>query len=568
MGAATMNMKKLITIGALTSIFVVKAWGSVFFTVDVGSLQDENGVALVDKGMLYLISSGPDGEFSLPTPGSVTGGGDDAIIAFWDLSAEASTGGEYIVSSGEVAYDGAWAQGDNLAILWFPDLTLANQSPVASEPFGFYRNTSVSGGGDAWELPEDGTLLHSLKFFTEGDNPLVNGSDVPALLAAAGLGVGDSAGPPTGPSSVATNEDNPGTVKFEWNGASAPGGAYRIERKLAGGSDWTVLGIVEEGTTSYDDPSVGRGKEYDYRLVAINGFDAVLSSVSTIESLRSSLHNIATRGIIGGGDNVLIVGFTVEGTGDITLLTRTKGPALAVEFPTLSTAGDPVAYFQLGAPNQQSNDNWGDDQFSEIQALLAPRTNALPIADENSKDAAMVVTLNGTSLNTIISTDTEAKEALGLVEIFDATEALPNDATNRIVNLSTRGFIGTGDNILIGGFIVKGQVSSKLLIRGVGPSLALESFNGPVAGHITDTSIILIPPGAAVEDWITNDDWEDEGNSAEIVAVSDAVGATNFETGSKDSAILIDADPGLYTFFLTGVEGGTGIGLIEVFLAD
>ena len=76
-----MISKRLITTGALTSIFVAKAWGSVFFTVDVGSLQDENGIALVDKGMLYLISSGADGSFSLPTEGSITGAGDDSIVA-------------------------------------------------------------------------------------------------------------------------------------------------------------------------------------------------------------------------------------------------------------------------------------------------------------------------------------------------------------------------------------------------------------------------------------------------------------------------------------------------------
>ena len=65
-----------------------------------------------------------------------------------------------------------------------------------------------------------------------------------------------------------------------------------------------------------------------------------------------------------------------------------------------------------------------------------------------------------------------------------------------------------------------------------------------------------------------NDNWEDDGAAAEVIAVSDEVGAANYATGSKDSALVTTLSPGLYTFFLQGVDDGTGVGLIEVFLAD
>ncbi len=563
-----MKMKKLITLGTLVPMFAIKAWGSIFFTVDVGSLQDENGVALVDEGMLYLISSGADGDFSLPTEGSVTGSGDDSIVASWDLSVESTTSGEYIVSSGEVVFDGAWTAGDDLAILWFPNLTPGNQSPAANEPYGFYRNTSINGSGDVWELPEDGTLLHSLKFFTEGDNPLVDSSDVPALLAAAGLGVGDSAGPPIAPSTVATNEDNPGTVTFEWEGASVPGGAYRVERKLAGGSDWTVLGFVDgDGATSYDDPTVGRGKDYEYRLVAVNGFDSVASAGASIQSLRSSLANIATRGVLGSGNQALILGFVIKGTGPIDILATAKGPELANQGISNFALDPTIALFPFGASAPDAeNQDWGDSQTTEINDLV-DRSFAQPFSDQASKDAALALSPEGTQLFTAVVNDNENANGIGLVEVFDATEVAPNDAQNRLVNVATRGFVGTGNDVLIAGFIVSGQVDSKLLLRGLGPAIG-------IGGTLEDPTITLFRtdftqnPPVNIE-VATNDNWDDAPNDVEeIIEVSNQVGAAELDPGAKDSIILVDAEPGLYSFVLSGVSNGTGIGLVEVFLAD
>lgn len=574
-----MKMNKSILIGVLTAILATNAWGSVFFTVDVGSLQDENGAALVDEGMLYLISSGPDGSFSLPTEGSVTGAGDDSIVASWDLSAESSTQGEYIVSSGEVMFDAAWEAGHDLAILWFPNLTVGNQSPAANEAYGFYRNTSVNGIGDDWELPEDGTLLHSLKFFTDGQNPLVNSSDVPALLASAGLGVGQPAGPPVAPTNVDTNENNPGTVTFEWAGASVPGGAYRIERKLAGGSDWTVLGTVEAGATSFDDPSVGRGKDYEYRLVAINGFDAVASSEASIQSLRSSLANIATRGIMGSGDQALILGFVIQGTGPIDILATAKGPELANQGITNFALDPTMTLFRTDFTQNppvnievSSNDDWGGDQVTVSD--LVNRTFAQPFTSETSKDAALATSPEGTQLFTAVVNDIENANGVGLVEIFDATGTsrngvAPNDAQNRLVNVATRGFVGTEDDVLIAGFIVDGQVDSKLLLRGLGPSISDPNLTGKLEDPtitLFRTDFTQVPP-VNVE-VATNDNWEDAPNVDEIVTVSNQVGAAVLASGAKDSIILVDALPGLYSFILSGANDGTGIGLVEVFLAD
>ena len=427
-------------------------------------------------------------------------------------------------------------------------------------------------------MPEDGTLLHSLKFFPDVSNPLVDAGDVPSFVASAGFGAGETVGSPTAPTSVATNEDSPGTVNFNWDGASVPGGGYRIERKLASGSDWTVLGTVGSGATSFDDDSVGRGKDYEYRLVAINGFDSVASSSVQIQSLRSSLANIATRGRIGSGAEALILGFVIEGTGPIDILATAKGPDLAnvgisnfALDPTISLfrtdfSQNPPVNIESG-----SNDDWGSDATAVNDFI--DRSFAQAFADQASKDGALAISPEGTQLFTAVVNDNENANGVGLVEVFDATGTsrngvAPNDAQNRLVNVATRGFVGTGADVLIAGFIVDGQVDSKLLLRGLGPSIA------GLNGTLEDPTITLFrtdftQPGFPQIEVATNDDWDDDPSKVdEIIAVSNDVGAAVLNSGSKDSILLVDAIPGLYSFVLSGVSDGTGIGLVEVFLAD
>ena len=557
-----MKMKNIISFGAVASIFASGAFGSFGVTIDVGSLQDEGGVDLVQKGMLYLVSGGVDGEFSLPEAGGIVGAGsDDSIVESWDLTSEVSAGGEYIIGSGEVSFAGL-VEGQSLAILWFPNLTEANQVPAASEAYGFYRSADGS-GGDSWAIPTDGTLLHSLKFFA-GASPLLSESDVPPFLAAAAFAAGEDAGPPViNLAGLSTGEPAPGTVTFGWNGTTAPGGAFNVERRLQGGVDWTVLGSVGGDVESFDDPNVGRGKDYDYRLVAINGFGTEMTPAQNIVTLKSNLINLATRGILGTGENVLIVGFSFGGTGDIDLLARTQGPEMAIDSAGLGpddVAADPSSGLYLGPNLIQDNDDWGDTQLEEIKALFSPRTIAQPNSDDASKDSAMIITQTAAKTLTIISQDIQGLGRLALVEVFDTYDGLPNDAPTYLTNLATRGYVGTGSGIIIGGFTIDGEVDMKLLLRGKGPSLPASIVN-----PLLDPKLTLYRGSEVIG---FNDNWEDDGAAAEVIAVSDEVGAANYATGSKDSALVTTLSPGLYTFFLQGVDDGTGVGLIEVFLAD
>jgi hypothetical protein len=133
--------------------------------------------------------------------------------------------------------------------------------------------------------------------------------------------------------------------------------------------------------------------------------------------------------------------------------------------------------------------------------------------------------------------------------------------------VATRGYVGTVDDVLIAGFIVDGEVDSKLLLRGLGPSI------NDLEGTLEDPTITLYyvdwSQGGINVPVATNDNWDDSANNVdEIIAVSSAVGAAKLVPGAKDSILLVDLIPGQYSFILSGVNGGTGIGLVEVFLAD
>lgn len=139
---------------------------------------------------------------------------------------------------------------------------------------------------------------------------------------------------------------------------------------------------------------------------------------------------------------------------------------------------------------------------------------------------------------------------------FAITATVP--LTGRLLNLSTRGFVGTGLNVLAGGFfLVTGP--KNILIRAIGPGLT--QFGVP--GVLDDPRVDLYQGATLVA---SNDNWGSTGNTAAIIAAATSVGAFALPNGSKDSVLLMLALPaGSYTPVVSGVDGGTGIGLVEVY---
>jgi hypothetical protein len=255
------------------------------------------------------------------------------------------------------------------------------------------------------------------------------------------------------------------------------------------------------------------------------------------------LANISTRVGVGGGENVGIAGFVVRTNQPKRLLVRGIGPSIA----GLATLQDPV----LEVRNQAgtviaSNNDWRSTQQAEISATGAAPTN--------DREAAVIINVTGsTARNAYTATLTGAQggEGIGLVEVYD----LDAESFADLGNISTRGFVGQGDAVQIGGLIVRDDSSRNqpqdILLRAIGPSLG----NKGVANPLQDPELTLVDAqGNALE---TNNDWTSNRAAIEATTIP--------PENERESAIRRVLAPGAYTFIMRGVNNGTGIGLVEAY---
>ena len=212
----------------------------------------------------------------------------------------------------------------------------------------------------------------------------------------------------------------------------------------------------------------------------------------------------------------------------------------------------------------QTNDNWGTQSGGAAgvtainQATNRVGAFALP---NNSRDAVILATLNAGSY-TVQARGAANGTGVALVEVYDASTGLTGP---KAINLSTRANVGTGENILIAGFVVNGTVSRRILVRGIGPTLRNFGLGNAV---LPDPQLKLL--NAAGTTLATNDNWASGDNAAYIASASVAAGAFPLANGSADSAIIIMLAPGSYTAQLSGAgtTNNTGIGLVEVYDVD
>ena len=179
-------------------------------------------------------------------------------------------------------------------------------------------------------------------------------------------------------------------------------------------------------------------------------------------SADERLENISTRGQVLTGDGVLIAGFVISGSTDKTVMIRARGPSLT-DFGVPGALSDPqISLLQVDGTPITSNDDWADD----------PRASEIPpsLALTNAKDSALVVTLSPGNYTPIVS-GVGGATGIAIVEVFEL------DTMARLENIATRGFVGTGDNVMIGGFIVSAATSQSWwsCARGAEASLRLAS---------------------------------------------------------------------------------------------
>ena len=143
-------------------------------------------------------------------------------------------------------------------------------------------------------------------------------------------------------------------------------------------------------------------------------------------------------------------------------------------------------------------------------------------------------------------------------ELLPTTSTTGGSDAGQFVNLSTRAFVGTADGVLIPGLVIGGTTSKRVLVRAVGPTLA--GFG--VTGILADPTLTVFRGTTTVA---TNDNWQEQTDSASVATASAASGAFALPAGSKDSALVLTLTPGSYTFRISGVGGTTGIALVEVY---
>ncbi len=288
-------------------------------------------------------------------------------------------------------------------------------------------------------------------------------------------------------------------------------------------------------------PSAQPGDAGTYRVRATSAGTVADSSSVTLSVTGNAgptarLSNLSVRTAMDAGQT-LIVGTVVSG-GTRNILVRAAGPALGAFLAGAMT--DPRLELYNGTTQTFSNDNWPSnltDTFSSVGAFGFPA---------NSLDAAFVQNIEGG--RSIWARGTGA--GVVLVEAYD----LGTGNSPRMVNVSARNRVGTGDNILIAGFNITGTGTKQLLIRAVGPKLG----DFQVTGFLADP-ILEVYSGASVK--ITeNNDW-----SPALAATFSAVGAFALEPGSRDAALLTSLPPGSYTVQVRGAAGGTGEALVEIY---
>ena len=262
----------------------------------------------------------------------------------------------------------------------------------------------------------------------------------------------------------------------------------------------------------------------------------------TASPLPAQTLNISTRALVETNDKVTIGGFIISGNASKQLILRGMGPSLT-GVPPGELLQDPVLELRGSTGGSlMQNDNWRDGPS-------AGQIKGGPYQPGDDREAAILDTLASGAYTTILTGQNQTT-GIGLVEAYDIDQT----STAKLANISTRGFVQTGDNVMIGGFILGGTTTAQIAVRGIGPSLGQSGLSGVLA----DPTLELRDQNGTVLN--TNDNWMDDQNSAALLSANGLALPNMSEAG-----IVATLPPGAFTAVLSGSNGGTGIALVEIY---
>jgi N-acetylneuraminic acid mutarotase len=279
-------------------------------------------------------------------------------------------------------------------------------------------------------------------------------------------------------------------------------------------------------------------------------------------TLPTQLGNISTRAFVQTGDNVMIGGFIVQGTEPKRIIIRAIGPELT-QYGIPNVLNNPTLELHNGTGVLiASNDNW---QHTIIGGIITGDQRGdirnSGHAPTDGRESAIIADLPAGNYTAIVR-GVDNMTGVALVEVYD----LSPDNNSILGNISTRSFVQTGDDVMIGGFIVAGTQPKRVIIRAIGPELSAPPFNVPNA--LNNPSLELHDgTGALIA---SNDSWRDTIIGG-IITSNQAPAIRNSGHAPEDgreSAIIAELPPGNYTAIVRGVNDMTGVALVEVYDLD
>lgn len=318
---------------------------------------------------------------------------------------------------------------------------------------------------------------------------------------------------------------------------------------------WLREGTVVGTGSSLTIPRASSAQAAEYTVVLTNRLGRTTSSpVRLVVDGSARLVNLSTRTGVAPG-RPLIAGFVITGPGSQRVLVRGVGPGLAAFGLTGALPNPALTVLDSAGRFVAGNDDFDRGPSSATPGGVVDGVGAFRLG--SPLDSALVATLPAGAYTAQLAASPDGGEAPGGIALLEVYRA--DDAATRLINLSSRGFVGTGAALAIAGIAIEGEQPRRFLIRATGPALRAFGVDDALADPVLNLT------SAAGQSLFLNDDWGVASNAPELAATAARLGAFALPAGSADSALLVTLAPGNYTALVNGKGESSGTALIEVY---